>query len=146
MSTKAHFSCLFSQRRKPGHAGRRPLQDSFAACAGSSMKNSTGATRNGPLGLQDGPYGKSIRHVLQRAAYLSVFSCIFAAMGRLRIFIKNPWLPDELTSAKFLQKELSKRKNRAFCIYLRNKFVSLRCYPQTEATQWARWVGRHIYG
>ena len=117
---------------RPAPTLPRPQPPCFDAYAPCSTKHGPGAPRNGPFR----PARRPIRE-----AHTARF-----ANGCMAYSYKKRALPTVLTSAKFLHKNYRKEKNRTFCIYLRNKSLSLQCYPQTEATQWARWEGRHIYG
>ena len=136
LSTKTHFSCLFRQCRQPGHAGLPPH------CHGRSRLALT-------------PTHRAPRNRPRRPAKRPVSACKTAHTGSpYGTFLQRAaWHIHKKTCVtycthigKVLAQELSKRKNRTFCIYLRNKSLSLQCYPQTETTQWARWEGRHIYG
>ncbi len=74
VSTKAYFSCLFRQCRQPGHAGPPPHCHGRSRLALTPTHRAPRNTAPAPretarFGLQDGPYGKPIRHVLQTAAW-----------------------------------------------------------------------------
>ena len=80
VSTKTHFSCLFRQCRQSGHAGPPPHCHGRSRLALTPTHRAPRNTAPAPretarFGLQDGPYGKPIRHVLQTAAWQGITKC-----------------------------------------------------------------------